>query len=190
MKKQVSASAAIALETSAMFFVCILAPISFVLMAVGMATSSARGEGTPGSGWTQGAAVVVLSAWIVGAVTMIVAKVFSSILLYRLWASIPEEHRSISPGRAVGFCFIPFYCFYWFFVAYPGLVTEASKYAGTRGPFGLAVAYAVLLCATPLFAWHILLYPFILFPQYIVWLLMIIGMSRQANACLMVPSRA
>lgn len=188
MKTPVSAAAAITLETIAMFFLCILAPISIGLFAAGFMIDPGRDVGSPPTQLAAIAAVVAVVSWIVGAVMLIIAKIFSSILLYRLWSSVPSDYRSISPGRAVGFCFVPIFCFYWFFVAYPGLVSETSKVTGTRGPYGLAIAYAVLLCATPLFAWHIMLIPIILLSQYVIWLLMTIKMTRHANTVLLAPS--
>lgn len=132
-------------------------------------------------------AEVVLLIWIgvycIGWVVAAVAKVFSAILRYRLWASIPEEYRSVTPGRAVGFWFIPFYSLYWFFVAYPRFVVEASSYSNVRGNYGLAIAFAVLLCvlgplvvATPILS-------VLIVPLYVVWLLMTLSMNRQAVAC-------
>jgi len=55
-----------------------------------------------------------------------VRLIFGLIWLYSSWSSIPPElrftkTRMMSPGEAVGFCFIPFYNFYWIFVANVGL---------------------------------------------------------------------
>jgi hypothetical protein len=50
------------------------------------------------------------------------------VLLYRWWACLPPGWRQTSPGRAVGFGFIPFYCFYWWFIAYVGLANDLNRF--------------------------------------------------------------
>jgi hypothetical protein len=81
---------------------------------------------------------------------LIVMTVFWCILLYRQWTLLQGHGARVTPGKAVGFGFIPFYCFYWWFVAYAGLATDTNKYLRTAGieskrmSFGLAVTDCVL----------------------------------------------
>jgi len=81
---------------------------------------------------------------------LIVATVFWCILLYRQWFLLQGHGARVTPGKAVGFGFIPFFCFYWWFVAYAGLATDTNNYlrsAGinsTRMSFGLAVTDCIL----------------------------------------------
>jgi hypothetical protein len=81
---------------------------------------------------------------------LIVSTVFWCILLYRQWDLLQGHGARVTPGKAVGFGFIPFYCFYWWFVAYAGLATDTNKYlsargiASTRMSFGLAITDCVL----------------------------------------------
>jgi len=65
---------------------------------------------------------------ILGAMAMVAATVFWCILLYRHWFVLQGHGARTTPGRAVGFGFIPFYCFYWWFVAYAGLATDTNRY--------------------------------------------------------------
>ena len=80
----------------------------------------------------------------------IVTTVFWCILLYRQWFLLQGHGARTTPGKAVGFGFIPFYCFYWWFVAYAGLATDTNKYlkaggiTSTRMSFGLAVTDCVI----------------------------------------------
>ena len=56
------------------------------------------------------------------------AVVFMYMLLYQLWKLIPADIARTSPGKAVGFCFIPlFNIFYWFFVAFGGLGKDMNE---------------------------------------------------------------
>ena len=81
---------------------------------------------------------------------LIVTTVFWCILLYRQWALLQEHGARVTPGKAVGFGFIPFYCFYWWFVAYAGLATDTNNHLKAAGipakgmSFGLAVTDCIL----------------------------------------------
>ncbi len=80
----------------------------------------------------------------------IVTTVFWCILLYRHWSLLQGHGARTTPGKAVGFGFIPFYCFYWWFVAYAGLATDNNRYlhvtgiTSTRMSYGLAVTSCIL----------------------------------------------
>ena len=81
---------------------------------------------------------------------LIVTTVFWCILLYRQWSLLQGHGARVTPGKAVGFGFIPFYCFYWWFVAYAGLATDTNNHLKTVGitskhmSFGLAVTDCIL----------------------------------------------
>lgn len=80
--------------------------------------------------------------------------VFGSILHYQCWHALPLEYRATTPGRAIGFLFIPIFNFYWAFVSW-GKLSEGyelwqSDIHGGRivDLKGLGVAQAVLFCAS------------------------------------------
>jgi hypothetical protein len=81
---------------------------------------------------------------------LIVTTVFWCMLLHRQWSLLQGHGARITPGKAVGFGFIPFYCFYWWFVAYAGLATDTNKHlidlgiGQKRMSFGLAVTDCVI----------------------------------------------
>ena len=81
---------------------------------------------------------------------LIVATVFGCILMYRQWSLLQGHGARVTPGKAVGFSFIPFFCFFWWFVAIAGLATDTNAYLKTLGirskhmSFGLAVTDCVL----------------------------------------------
>lgn len=64
-------------------------------------------------------------AWLVALVVMVV---FACILLYRYWVVIAEYGARTTPGKAVGFLFIPLFNLYWMFVAYHGLAKDIDSY--------------------------------------------------------------
>ncbi len=81
--------------------------------------------------------------------TIFIAVIFL-ILIYRSWGSIPEEFARTTPGKAVGFMFIPFFNLYWFFQAIWGLAKDYNNYIDsiglTHGKLneGLFLAYCIL----------------------------------------------
>ncbi len=87
---------------------------------------------------------------IICAPALITAAVFGCILLYRHWALLQGHGARTTPGKAVGFGFIPIFFFYWWFVAYAGLARDNNRYfdqagiTSARMSFGLAVTLCVL----------------------------------------------
>jgi len=90
----------------------------------------------------------------IGVPALIASVVIFYVLLYRFWGVIQDGAVRSSPGKAVGFCFIPFYNFYWFYVALVGLSKDMNLYCqqrqidGPRVNEGLALTWYVLwLCS-------------------------------------------
>ncbi len=73
----------------------------------------------------------------------IASVVIAAILGYRLWTLVQRPGLTTTPGQAVGFQFIPFFNFYWIFVAWRGLAVELRR-RGAHAPVGLATAAGVL----------------------------------------------
>jgi hypothetical protein len=105
------------------------------------------------------------------ATLQVAAFAFFTVIVRRAWASIDGGNPALSPAKAQGFLFIPFFNFYWIFPALVSLATRTNAKAAaenvahgtlTRG-FGLVIA--TLFCVTSLtdlhdsFAWlHLLVY--------------------------------
>ena len=104
-----------------------------------------------------------------GTVVLLCAFAFLSVIVRRAWASIDGGSQGMSPGKAQGFLWIPFFNFYWVFPAFVSLATETNAKAVaenipeakmTRG-FGLVIAilFSVTTLTTvaasqhPLLAW-------------------------------------
>ena len=73
------------------------------------------------------------------------------ILLYRCWRLVQHKHEKITPVKAVGFLFIPFFnLFYWNFIAIAGLVRRMNDFCHTRNIDGprdrIHPAFALTLC--------------------------------------------
>ena len=89
--------------------------------------------------------------------SVIASMVLFYIILYKNWQLIQDGYARTSPGKAVGFLFIPFFNFYWIFEAFPGLVKDTNAYIQRHAlpirmqDAGLATAYCILslLCIIP-----------------------------------------
>lgn len=75
------------------------------------------------------------------------------LLVYRMWAAIQDGHASVTPGRAVGFLFIPLFNIYWATKAIAGFADDYNMYVKRRSiaahklRYGLLLAYVVLVLA-------------------------------------------
>jgi len=61
--------------------------------------------------------------------TSILNTVFIMMILHRAWKAIQDEHVPTTPGKAVGYLFIPLFNFYWVFVAIGGYAAAFNAYA-------------------------------------------------------------
>ena len=88
-----------------------------------------------------------------GALIAIYVTVVMCVMVYRMWKAIQDGQARTTPGKAVGFLFIPFFNLYWIFQAYWGFskdynaVIERYSIATNRLPEGLFLAYAILSVA-------------------------------------------
>ncbi len=85
----------------------------------------------------------------------IVGRIAFLVLLYKSWQTIQDSQTRTTPGKAVGFLFIPFFSLYWMFVAYYGLAVEYNKYiernniSVSKLPEGLFLSHPILRLLFP-----------------------------------------
>lgn len=112
---------------------------------------------------------------------MILQLVFTSILHYQLWAAVPVASRSTTPGKAVGFLFIPFFNLYWYFPSYVGLSKSIERATGKPAANGLAVSYAILSVLN----WFMGAIPYVGFlfgiAYFVVWLVFVVSVTKAVN---------
>jgi hypothetical protein len=81
---------------------------------------------------------------------IILSAVVTFILIYKMWAAIQGRGARTSAGRAIGFMFIPFFNFYWFFEVYWGWTKDYNRIRESEDvrlpamPEGIALAVCVL----------------------------------------------
>lgn len=79
------------------------------------------------------------------------------VLLYKAWEVIQDNNASATPGKAVGFLFIPAYNFYWIFRVWWGFARDYNRYVARyslKAPKmkeGLFLAFCILsICSSVL----------------------------------------
>lgn len=89
-----------------------------------------------------------------GAILVLYAAVVSLVMWYKAWKAIQDGHARTTPGKAVGFLFIPFYNLYWIFQAIWGFAKDYNSYI-TRHEIstpklteGLFLTYCILTLVT------------------------------------------
>lgn len=120
-------------------------------LAIGAVASGALGfVGLPRREDALGRALL-LAGFAAGLATLVVWCV----LLVRLWGAIQGRKARTTPGRAVGFLFIPLFNVYWIFVALWGWTVDFNRSLPRRSadaprmPQRLALAVCVLMALTP-----------------------------------------
>ena len=95
--------------------------------------------------------------------------IYHFVALYRCWAVLQGSTARTSPGKAVGYMFIPFYNIYWIFIAYRGLAEDANSFSETYGlkrkiSVGLST-WSCISCILPYFNIIVapILFPFLIF---------------------------
>jgi len=87
---------------------------------------------------------------LLGVVGLIYALIVMLILFYQMWGAIHDNSVRMSPGRAVGFLFIPLFNLYWIFQVLWGFSKDYNSYIARASiqsrklPEGLLLAWAVL----------------------------------------------
>jgi predicted RNA-binding Zn-ribbon protein involved in translation (DUF1610 family) len=93
-------------------------------------------------------------AFILAAPVAVLVLVFYLFLIYKLWTTVQDERAATTPGKAIGFLFIPFFNLYWQFVALWGLAKDLNRHSreyridAPRANEGLALASCVVYCCS------------------------------------------
>ncbi|MGD0010774.1 MAG: hypothetical protein ABSE93_19795 [Terriglobia bacterium] len=87
-------------------------------------------------------------------IPMLYGAIFMVVLWCKSWAAIQDGHARTTPGKAIGFLFIPLFDFYWVFQAVWGLSKDFNAYLqrnsipASRLPEGLFLTYCILCFTT------------------------------------------
>ena len=128
-----------------------------VIMIGGFGTMIATLEAGPESGEAPPEAIGAVGALVIfgGMIPLMIGGIMSLIYLYRAWVLLQPRTKHATPGKAVGFLFIPFFNLYWYFVAYWRWSQEWNRLVASdpahpsapRMSEGLFLTYAILQVA-------------------------------------------
>jgi hypothetical protein len=125
-------------------------------------------------------------------IPMLYGGIFMLVLWYKSWAAIQDGQARTTPGKAIGFLFIPIFDFYWLFQAVWGLAKDFNAYLqrnsipAPRLPEGLFLAYCIL-CFT---SWIPYLGLVLLVANCIIVLIMVSALCDGINALAGKPQTA
>jgi hypothetical protein len=103
--------------------------------------------------------IVLIPAGFIGFITawaIFFGLYYGFYLLHLLWTLIPADIARTTPGKAVGYSFIPAFTCYWAFITYKGLAEDMNKMLEQRGlqyrvneNLGVAIWILVILFHVP-----------------------------------------
>lgn len=123
------------------------------------AEAGASDEAIAGAAAAGGGIASILILCAVG--LFIASAVLTYVYLYRAWAALQPGGATVSPGKAIGFLFIPLFNIYWIFIAVGGLPRQwneiTSRYDNTKSAPKITIGMFVCLLLIPVIGsilWH------------------------------------
>jgi len=99
----------------------------------------------------------IASGWAFLIVLAVLGSIYASIVtlvfFYKIWSAIADQYARTTPGKAVGFLFIPLFGLYWIFQVLWGFAKDCNAYIDRHSitaqklPEGLFLACAILQVA-------------------------------------------
>jgi len=120
----------------------------------------------------------------IGGLGCLYSAILALIFYYKMWESIQDGHARTSPGKAVGFLFIPFFNLYWIFQALWGFSQDYNAYVDRHGvstrklPEGLFLACSIL----PLTTWIPFLNILTIIAYWVVFTMVVSQVCDAVNA--------
>jgi hypothetical protein len=59
---------------------------------------------------------------------LIVQMIYTFLIIWKMWSSIQDGYARTTPGKAIGFLFIPFFNIYWIFQVWAGFPRDYNNY--------------------------------------------------------------
>jgi predicted Zn finger-like uncharacterized protein len=105
----------------------------------------------------KGAKSTLIATFAAADVFLVCSAAIELMLFYKMWAAIKDSQVSISPGRAVGFLFIPVFNIYWALLMLTGFTEDYNSFVIRRSiragrlSMTLFLIYAVLFMSAAMF---------------------------------------
>ena len=115
---------------------------------------------------------------------VIYGVIMSIILFYKIWEAIQDGDVRSTPGKAVGFMFIPFFNLYWMFQATWGWAIDFNKYIAEKKvetpkiTEGIPLSFCILSCCSIIPIINL----FLIIPLIVLWFIFLNKAIDGANA--------
>ena len=120
-------------------------------------------------------------------VPLILNLIFTARFHYKCWKALPVGFARLTPGKAVGYLFIPFFNFYWSFPSFYGLAQDCEVVAREKGLLGfknlpaLGLTYAILFTVNLVTTNVPVLSLFVGIGQFVLWVLFYLAVLGVLN---------
>lgn len=124
---------------------------------IGGAAASESGDIDPAAGGAIAGGGILLM--ILGSIILLASSIVVLVLYYKMWVAIQDGHARTTPGKAVGFMFIPLFNLYWVFQAIWGYSKDYNEYLRRHSIPAQPLSEGLFLtaCILPLLGW----FPFV-----------------------------
>jgi len=109
-----------------------------VLLIVGVVGQQSATSGTVSDSAAMSLGLLAVGAYFLWFGLSTVGMVLAMMYLYRVWDLLRWGSPTTTPGKAIGFLFIPFFNLYWIFVAYHGLAKDWNRVMASHPDLALA----------------------------------------------------
>jgi hypothetical protein len=130
-----------------------------IMMAIGMfaiiggAAASESGDIDPTAGGAIAGGGVLLM--VLATLILLASSIVLFVLYYKMWVAIQDGYARTTPGKAVGFMFIPLFNIYWVFQALWGYSKDYNEYLQRYSIPAKPLSEGLFLtaCILPLLGW-------------------------------------
>lgn len=90
---------------------------------------------------------------------MIPVLVATYVMLFKMWKAIQDGHARATPGKALGFLFVPLFNYYWVFQVWPGYATDFNAFVARHNLQAPRISQGIILATlltgplSPIFSW-------------------------------------
>jgi hypothetical protein len=139
------------------------------------------------SGGNSEVAWVRNTTYLIALVFLLFLASLMGILFYRMWAAIQDQHARTTPGKAIGYLFIPFFNIYWAFQVIWGFSKDCNRFIDRHSIHtnslseGLFLSYVILSFGGGLIAWIPVLGPIVQLVTILIAIIMVSAICTVVN---------
>ena len=159
-----------------------------ILIAIAMFAFIGGAAASENGNLDSSATGVIVGAGVLVCLLAIACFLASSIVLfvlyYKMWNAIQDGYARTTPGKAVGFMFIPFFNFYWMFQAIWGYSKDYNEYLRRYSIPAKPVSEGLFLtaCILPLVQWLPVVGSLIGIASLVIFIIMVNSICDSINA--------